>query len=73
MLTTQAGILLQVSSGNAWFTLIGFMGMYTVLSIVFLSLVYRVFERGPDLWVLMAMATKNQGTTANGKKGRLSY
>jgi cytochrome d ubiquinol oxidase subunit I len=37
-----------VSSGNAWFTLIGFMGMYTVLSILFLFLVYRVVEQGPE-------------------------
>ena len=37
-----------VSSGNAWFTLIGFFGMYTVLSILFLFLVYRVIERGPE-------------------------
>jgi cytochrome d ubiquinol oxidase subunit I len=45
---TQAGISPQVSSGNVWFTLIGFMGMYTVLSILFLFLVYRVIEKGPE-------------------------
>ncbi len=32
---------------NVWFTLIGFMGMYTVLSMLFLFLVYRVIEKGP--------------------------
>jgi cytochrome d ubiquinol oxidase subunit I len=47
LMRTEAGASPQVSSGNAWFTLIGFMGMYTVLSILFLFLVYRVVEQGP--------------------------
>jgi cytochrome d ubiquinol oxidase subunit I len=37
-----------VSAGNAWFTLIGFMGLYTVLGILWLFLVYREIESGPD-------------------------
>jgi cytochrome d ubiquinol oxidase subunit I len=45
---TEAGISPQVSSGNVWFTLIGFMGMYALLGILFLFLVYRVVEHGPD-------------------------
>ncbi|MBI3670089.1 MAG: cytochrome ubiquinol oxidase subunit I [Acidobacteria bacterium] len=48
LLRTRDGISPQVSAGNAWFTLIGFMGMYTVLSILFLFLVYREIERGPE-------------------------
>ncbi len=48
LMRTQAGISPQVSSGNVWFTLIGFMGMYTVLGILFLFLVYRVIEKGPQ-------------------------
>jgi cytochrome bd ubiquinol oxidase subunit I len=48
LMRTEAGVSPQVSSGNAWFTLIGFLGMYTVLSILFLFLVYRVIERGPE-------------------------
>jgi len=48
LMRTENGLSPQVSSGNAWFTLIGFMGMYTVLSILFLFLVYRVVERGPE-------------------------
>jgi cytochrome d ubiquinol oxidase subunit I len=36
-----------VSAGNGWFTLLGFMGMYTVLSILFLFLIYREIEHGP--------------------------
>ncbi len=37
-----------VSAGNALFTLIGFMGMYTVLSILFLFLIAREIEHGPE-------------------------
>jgi cytochrome bd ubiquinol oxidase subunit I len=48
LMRTQDGVSPQVSSGNVWFSLIGFMGMYTVLSILFLFLVYRVIERGPE-------------------------
>jgi cytochrome d ubiquinol oxidase subunit I len=48
LLRTREGFSRQVSAGNAWFTMIGFMGMYTVLSILFLFLVYREIERGPE-------------------------
>jgi cytochrome d ubiquinol oxidase subunit I len=48
LMRTSEGVSPQVSSGNAWFTLIGFLGLYTVLSILFLFLVYRVIERGPE-------------------------
>jgi cytochrome d ubiquinol oxidase subunit I len=48
LMRTEAGISPQVSSGNVWFTLLGFMGMYTVLGILFLFLVYRVVEQGPE-------------------------
>ena len=37
-----------VSAGNGWFTFLGFLGMYTVLSILFLFLVRREIEHGPD-------------------------
>jgi cytochrome d ubiquinol oxidase subunit I len=48
LMRTPAGISPRVSAGNAWFTLIGFFGMYTVLGILFLFLVYREIERGPE-------------------------
>lgn len=38
-----------VSSGNAIFSLLGFMGLYTLLSILFFLLVYGVVQRGPEL------------------------
>lgn len=37
-----------VSSGNAIFSLLGFMGLYTLLSILFFLLVYGVVQRGPE-------------------------
>jgi len=48
LMRTPAGVSPQVSAGNAWFTIIGFMGMYTVLAILFLFLVYREIEHGPE-------------------------
>jgi cytochrome d ubiquinol oxidase subunit I len=48
LLRTADGSSPYVSSGNAMFTLLGFMGMYTLLSILFLFLVYREIEHGPE-------------------------
>lgn len=48
LMRTREGVSPQVSAGSAWFTLIGFMGMYAVLAILFLFLVYREIEHGPD-------------------------
>jgi cytochrome bd ubiquinol oxidase subunit I len=48
VMRTPAGVSAHVSQGNALFTLIGFMGIYTVLAILFLFLVYREIEEGPE-------------------------
>ena len=47
LMRTRAGVSTQVSTGSAWFTLLGFMGMYAVLAILFLFLVHREIEKGP--------------------------
>jgi cytochrome d ubiquinol oxidase subunit I len=44
---TSDGYSKLVSPGNGTFTLLGFMGMYTVLGILFLFLVRREIEHGP--------------------------
>jgi cytochrome bd ubiquinol oxidase subunit I len=44
---TADGYSKLVSAGNGLFTLLGFMGMYTVLGILFLFLVRREIEHGP--------------------------
>ncbi|MGA7090121.1 MAG: cytochrome ubiquinol oxidase subunit I [Candidatus Acidiferrales bacterium] len=48
VMRTAAGVSPEVSAGNALFTLIGFMGLYLVLGILFLFLIYREIERGPE-------------------------
>jgi cytochrome d ubiquinol oxidase subunit I len=48
LMRTAHGVSPKVGVGNAWFTLIGFMGLYTVLGILWLFLVYREIENGPE-------------------------
>jgi cytochrome d ubiquinol oxidase subunit I len=36
-----------VSAGNGLFTMIGFMGLYTLLGLLFAVLVYREISKGP--------------------------
>jgi cytochrome bd ubiquinol oxidase subunit I len=47
LMRTAHGASPRVGAGNAWFTLIGFMGLYTVLGILWLFLLYREIEIGP--------------------------
>ncbi len=47
LMRTAEGYSTLVSAGNGIFTLLGFMGMYTVLSILFLFLIYREIAHGP--------------------------
>ncbi|HZQ23224.1 MAG TPA: cytochrome ubiquinol oxidase subunit I [Terriglobales bacterium] len=45
---TIDGYSKRVSAGNGMFTLLGFMGMYMLLGILFLFLVHREIEQGPE-------------------------
>ena len=59
LMRTAAGSSPQVSVGNGLFTLLGFMGMYSVLSVLFLLLIYLEVLRGPggaDPQALQGMA-----------------
>lgn len=47
LMRTAQGISPQVNEGNALFTLIGFFGMYGVLALLFLFLIYFEVQRGP--------------------------
>jgi len=47
LLRTQHGFSTNVSAGNGLFTLLGFMGVYALLAIIFLFLISRVIARGP--------------------------
>src|SRR5208283_3569324 len=47
LMRTEAGYSTAVSAGNGMFTLLGFMGIYMVLGILFLFLIRREIEHGP--------------------------
>jgi len=47
LMRTADGYSKNVNAGNALFSLLGFMGLYVLLPILFLFLVFRVVERGP--------------------------
>jgi len=49
VMRTAAGVSPRVSAGNGLFTLLGFMGLYLFLGIVFLWLMWREFEHGPEV------------------------
>jgi cytochrome d ubiquinol oxidase subunit I len=48
LMMTRDGYSKTVSAGNGMFSLLGFLGMYTVLGILFLFLVRREIELGPE-------------------------
>jgi cytochrome bd ubiquinol oxidase subunit I len=48
VMRTAAGLSPHVSSGNGLFTLLGFMGLYMVLGVLFLFLVWQEIEHGPE-------------------------
>lgn len=49
LIRTSDGYSKYVSAANGLFTLLGFMGMYSVLSILFIVLVYQIIAKGPQL------------------------
>ena len=48
LLRTRDGFSLNVTAGTAWFTILGFMGLYSVLILLFVLLVIREIHHGPD-------------------------
>ncbi|HXO26079.1 MAG TPA: cytochrome ubiquinol oxidase subunit I [Thermoanaerobaculia bacterium] len=48
LMRTADGSSKLVSAGNGWFSLLGFLGIYAVLSILFLFLVYGQIATGPE-------------------------
>jgi cytochrome d ubiquinol oxidase subunit I len=47
LMRTSEGYSNNVSASNGLFTLLGFMGLYTLLAILFVVLIYREISRGP--------------------------
>ena len=48
LMRTSEGYSNAVSAGNTLFTLLGFMGLYSLLSILFIVLIYREINNGPE-------------------------
>ncbi len=48
LLRVSEGYSTHVSAGNSLFTLLGFLGMYSLLSILWIVIVYRFIEAGPE-------------------------
>ncbi len=48
VMRTIEGFSKSVTAANVWFTLLGFMGMYTLISMLFLFLVQREIAHGPE-------------------------
>ena len=47
LMRTRFGVSPEVPAGDAWFTLLGFLGLDAVLAILFLYSMYSAIERGP--------------------------
>lgn len=60
LMRTEHGASQNVSAGNGLFTLLGFMGVYTVLSILFLFLVHREIDHGPEPHAMQPAETGNR-------------
>jgi cytochrome d ubiquinol oxidase subunit I len=49
LIRTSAGASTHVGVGNSLFTLLGFLGMYTLLSLLWVILVYNHVQHGPNV------------------------
>jgi cytochrome d ubiquinol oxidase subunit I len=68
VMRTIDGFSKSVSAANAWFTLLGFLGMYSLLAILFLFLVQREINHGPEHVEGFVPAPAKGGTaTAEGR------
>ena len=56
LMRTSEGYSNTVSASNGLFTLIGFMGLYTLLGLLFTVLIYREIDRGPEPNAIQAEA-----------------
>jgi cytochrome d ubiquinol oxidase subunit I len=63
LMRTQEGFSPTVSSGNVLFTLLGFMGLYLALGILYLFLIWREVEHGPKLLAGELASAAEGGTT----------
>jgi cytochrome d ubiquinol oxidase subunit I len=48
LIRTSDGYSTHIGAGTSLFSLLGFLGMYTVLSILWILLVYNIIDKGPQ-------------------------
>ena len=48
LMLTSEGYSTRVSAGNGLFTLLGFLGLYALLGVLFLFLIWHEIEHGPE-------------------------
>lgn len=48
LMRTVDGVSPTVSSGNTLFTLLGFVGLYLLLGLLFILLVFKIVNKGPE-------------------------
>jgi cytochrome d ubiquinol oxidase subunit I len=63
VMRTAAGISPHVSPGSGLFTLLGFVGLYMVLGILFLFLVWQEIEHGPEAVTVAQASACDVGNT----------
>lgn len=63
LMRTAQGFSPRVAAGNAWFTLLGFMGLYTLLAMLWLFLIYREIDHGPEPVSIFAQNTREPEAT----------
>ena len=66
LMRTSEGYSKYVSAGNGLFTLLGFMGLYSILAILFLFLVHREIAHGPGSQPIRVIADELPLTAAPG-------
>jgi cytochrome d ubiquinol oxidase subunit I len=62
LMRTSAGYSSTVSAGNGLFTLLGFMGLYALLGLLFTVLMYREINHGPETHTAAAEPVHTAGT-----------
>jgi cytochrome bd ubiquinol oxidase subunit I len=65
LMRTSEGYSNFVSAGNGLFTLIGFMGLYALLGLLFTVLVYREISRGPEPGAPVAESVRAEAVPAD--------
>ena len=69
LMRTTKGASPQVSTGNGLFTLLGFMGLYALLGMLFVLLVMREIARGPEAVTVEEQSSEPYGEPMRVQRG----